>query len=161
MAEASSPNHQDLTSLSWTIQWRSGTLSSQFRLKQMTVREAKMGSTAANKIRINSYCLNPTNDLCACSSWASSFCPLCSISVIIYKADKAMALTVPAEGAGSWPWHQPTPQRGAVGFQFSSYWGSHQETGSDREPVETAAHSLSPGLTPLWSGWKYEKRKGR
>lgn len=68
---------------------------------------------------------------------------------ITYPADKAMALTVPDEDVWFWPWHQPTPQRGAVGFQSSSYWGSHQETGLDREPMETAVHSLSPALTPL------------
>lgn len=124
----------------------------------MTVREAKMGSTAENKIGFNHYCLNPANDLCVSRSRASSFWTLCSSSEIIHKADKATALTVPVEGAGSWPWHRPAPRRGAVGFQSSSYSGSHQETGSDREPVETAARSLSPGLTQLWSGWKDEKK---
>ena len=70
-----------------------------------------------------------------------------------------MALTAPVEGVGFWPWHQPAPQRGAVGSQFCSYWGSHQETGLDREPVETAAHSLSLALTRLWSEWKDNNKR--
>lgn len=118
-------------------------------------REAKTGTTVAN-------------DLFVCSSWACLWLTMemetgivpVPVLPVTYLGDKAVALTVPVEGVWSWPWHRPIPQIGAVGFRSSSYWGSHRETGSDREPVETAAHSLSPGLTPLWSAGKEEKREG-
>lgn len=141
--------------------------SSQFRPKLMTAREAKMGTTVANKNQVNSYCLiQQMITLCVALPRLQrleevSFVFLHSLPLSNRADNKAMALTVPVEGVWFWPWHQPTPQRGAADFRSSSYWGSHRETGSDREPVETAGHSLSPGLTPLWSGWKEGEKKKR
>lgn len=131
-----------------------------FRYRQMTVRENRKYSRKQDQVQ---SLRSKTSKWPLCKQIycrASSFCRLRSGSEIIYEAAKATALTVPVGGAGSWPWHRPTPQRGAVGFQSSSYLGSHRGTGSDREPVETAAHSLSPGLTQLSSGWKDEIRAG-
>lgn len=55
-----------------------------------------------------------------------------AFTVSLLEYSQITALTALVEGVGFLPWHQPAPQRGAVGFPFFSYWGSRRGTGSDR-----------------------------